>query len=160
VTGEIMEAVRAFFDADDWRYEMRESSLTESGLLVSGFTSENGRTWRLYAYANDEDGLLSFYSYLEQPVPEEKRLVVAELLTRANSGIIIGNFELDFSDGQVRFKTSIDLSETTDSLTQTQVGHLVWRNVLVVDRWYPAIMAVLHGDRSPEEAVEVIEEDS
>jgi hypothetical protein len=107
-----------------------------------------------------EDGLLLFYSYLDEPVPEEKRLAVAELLTRANSGIFIGNFELDFSDGQVRFKTSIDLSEITESLTQTQVGHLVWRNVLIFARHYPAIMAVLHGDRSPEEAVEVIEEDS
>ncbi len=36
-------------------------------------------------------------------------MAVAEFITRANFGIVIGNFEIDFSDGEIRYKTSIDV---------------------------------------------------
>lgn len=41
--------------------------------------------------------------------PENKRLAVAEILTRANLGMIIGNLELAFVDREIRYKTSIDV---------------------------------------------------
>ena len=34
---------------------------------------------------------------------------IAEFLTRTNYSMIIGNFELDFADGEIRYKTSIDV---------------------------------------------------
>jgi len=36
---------------------------------------------------------------------------VNEFLTRANYGLNIGNFEMDFQDGEIRFKTAIDVEE-------------------------------------------------
>jgi len=32
-----------------------------------------------------------------------------KFLTRANYGMMIGNFEMDFTDGEIRYKTSIDV---------------------------------------------------
>lgn len=43
-------------------------------------------------------------------VPEDRRLALAEFLTRANYGLFIGNFEMDWQDGEVRYKTSIDVA--------------------------------------------------
>ena len=40
--------------------------------------------------------------------PEEMRVPMAEFLTRANYGLRIGNFEMDFEDGEVRYKSSVD----------------------------------------------------
>jgi hypothetical protein len=48
------------------------------------------------------------YSKPNFTVPEERRLLMAEFITRANFGIVVGNFELDMSDGEIRFKTSFD----------------------------------------------------
>jgi len=42
-------------------------------------------------------------------VISSKRGAVAEFINRANYGIIIGNFEMDFADGEIRYKTSIDV---------------------------------------------------
>ena len=42
-------------------------------------------------------------------VAEEQRQIVAELLARINYGLNIGNFELDMTDGEIRYKTSIDV---------------------------------------------------
>lgn len=39
-------------------------------------------------------------------MPEMARLPVAEVLVRANWGLSTGNFEIDLSDGEVRFKAS------------------------------------------------------
>jgi hypothetical protein len=50
---------------------------------------------------------------------------VAEFLTRANSGMVIGNFELDFADGEIRYKTSIDVEG--DKLSYAIIKRLVYR---------------------------------
>ncbi|CEO96120.1 Uncharacterized protein PBTT_00486 [Plasmodiophora brassicae] len=39
-------------------------------------------------------------------LPEMARLPVAEMLVRNNWALSTGNFELDFSDGEIRFKAS------------------------------------------------------
>lgn len=36
-------------------------------------------------------------------------MAVAEFIARGNFGIVIGNFEIDFSDGEIPYKTSIDV---------------------------------------------------
>src|SRR5438552_11284376 len=47
-----------------------------------------------------------FYSLCPVRVPQQSRAAISEFVTRANSGLIIGNFEMDFADGEVRFRTS------------------------------------------------------
>ena len=36
---------------------------------------------------------------------------MAEFLTRANYGIMIGNFEMDFNDGEVRYKGALEYAD-------------------------------------------------
>ena len=72
------------------------------------FKGKTGR-WECIARAREEERQIIFYSIIDVFAPEDKRHLVAELLTRANFGMIIGNFEMDFSDGELRFKTSLDV---------------------------------------------------
>jgi hypothetical protein len=73
-----------------------------------GFSGANG-SWMCFAQAQDDNQRFIFYSVMESKVPANKRQTVAEYLTRANYGLVLGNFEMDFSDGEVRYKTSIDV---------------------------------------------------
>ena len=73
--------------------------------------------------------------------PGERMAAVAEFITRANYGLIIGNFELDFSDGEIRYKTSLDVEG--DRLSQALIKQLVYTNVLTMDQYLPGILAVL-----------------
>jgi hypothetical protein len=69
--------------------------------------------------------------------------------------MIIGNFEMDFEDGEIRYKTSIDVEG--DSLSSALIKRLVYANVMMMDAYLPGIMSVIYGDVSPEDAITQIE---
>jgi hypothetical protein len=79
---------------------------------------------------------------------------IAEFLTRANYGMTIGNFELDYTDGEIRYKTSIDV--TNDQLSPALIQTLVYINVAMMDEYLPGIQAVIDG-ATPIAAIQAIE---
>jgi hypothetical protein len=68
----------------------------------------------------------------------------------------IGNFELDFNDGEIRYKTSIDVEG--DHLSSALIKTLVYTNVSMMDQYLPGIKAVIETGVSPEEAIRAIEQ--
>jgi hypothetical protein len=57
---------------------------------------------------------------------------------------LLGNFELDVSDGEIRYKTSIALEG--DRISFNSFKNIVYTNVLMMDRYLPEIMSLLHSD--------------
>jgi len=76
---------------------------------------------------------------------------MAEFLTRANYGLVVGNFELDFTDGEIRYKTSIDVEG--DCLSKALVRAIVYTNIIMMDKYMPGIMALLYANVSPVQAI-------
>ena len=148
--GAIFDTMTQFFSEDNWRFEQLE----DQPILRLGFSGDHGK-WTCYAQAREEHQQFVFYSVCPLNAPEEKRLATAEFLTRANYGLVIGNFEMDFADGEIRYKTSIDVED--DRLVPALVRNLVHVNVLMMDRYLPGMMAVIYGGRSPAEAIAQIE---
>jgi len=146
----ILDVVVQFFTDDDWNYRQLEGR----SILKLGFRGENG-TWRCYAQAKEEHEQFIFYSVMESNVPEENRPAMADFLTRANYGMIVGNFEMDFSDGELRFKTSVDVEG--GQLTSQMVKTLVYVNVMMMDRYLPGIMSIIYADAVPADAIAKIE---
>lgn len=147
----IMDSIRSFFDADDWTYEEIEGR----NILRLRFSGETAN-WTCYAQVREEQERFMFYSTLETKAPEEKRLAVAEFLTRANYGLLIGNFELDFSDGEIRFKTSVDMEDNT--FTPKFIQNMVYMNVLMMEKYLPGLMSVIYANVSPVDAISQIED--
>ena len=148
--GSIFDTMVQFFRDDDWRIQQ----LGDRPILRMGFRGNNG-SWQCFAQAKDAQQQFIFYSVLETNVPPDKRQAVAEFLTRANYGLIIGNFEMDFSDGEVRYKTSVDVEG--GQLTLQMIKTLVYLNVLMMDKYLPGIMSVIYADVPPAEAIARIE---
>ena len=148
--GEILDVAISFFKEDGWSF----TQLEDQPILRVGFEGENGQ-WTCYAQALEEQTQLLVYSICPVKTPEDRRMAVAELLTRANYGLFIGNFELDFDDGEIRYKTSIDVEG--DRLSPALVRPLVYANVMMMDRYLPGIMSVIYGDVAPAEAVARVE---
>jgi hypothetical protein len=146
----IFEQIINFFTQDDWEYKKIQG---ESTLLLA-FQGKNG-TWTCYAKARVQQQQFAFYSICPIDVPETKYLAVAEFIARANSGMIIGNFELDFTDGEIRYKISIDVEGA--SLTFPQIKRLVYTNVTMMDEYLPGIRSVIDGDAEPKDAIAQIE---
>jgi hypothetical protein len=147
---QILEEILDFFTEDDWPY----TKIKGEPVLLTAFQGENGK-WNCSAKARVEQEQFVFYSICPVNAPENKRLAVAEFLTRANSGMIIGNFELDFADGEIRYKTSIDVKG--DFLSFELVKQLVYANVTMMDEYLPGIISVIDSDVEPKDAIAQIE---
>ncbi len=147
----MMQAVKDFFTMDNWTCEEMEGR----NILRTRFSGENAN-WTCYAQVKEEQERFMFYSTLETKVPEEKRIAMAEYLTRANYGLLIGNFEMDFTDGEVRFKTSVDIEDS--ALTFKLIQNLVYMNVLMMDKYLPGIMSVIYAGINPADAIAQVEE--
>ena len=103
-TGKIYTTMIDFFEDDDWNFQRMD----DAPVLSMEFSGKNGR-WVCFAQAREEQDQFVFYSILPINVPDNHIGAVAEFITRVNYGMIIGNFELDYNDGEVRYKTSIDV---------------------------------------------------
>lgn len=137
--------------ADGWHAQR----LGESHVYRLHCTGKHG-SFACYAQVRVDLEQLLFYAVCPVRIPEEARLRVAEFITRANYGMRIGNFELDFGDGELRFKTSLDF-EGTD-LDAGLVRGLVYPAVHTLDAYLPGVLAVAHGEKTPLEAVRMIED--
>lgn len=147
----IFNAMIEFFDEDEWQYQWEEGL----SILSMGFSGMNGK-WMCYAQAREAQRQFVFYSVLPVNVPADKRAAVAEFITRANYGMIIGNWEMDYTDGEVRYKTSMDV-EGID-ISAPMIRQLVYANLVVTDRYLTGIMRVMYSDLPPAHILEDIED--
>ena len=146
----MLDRLKQFFVLEKWAY-----AEAENGLRVN-FGGKSGQ-WRCFARVRDAEGQVVFYSFAPIEVPEAHRASVMEFVTRANFGLSVGNFELNLDTGLVQFRTSVDVEGTEESLTATLLKHLVYQNVLTMDRYLPGITAVAEGRTTPEAAIAAVE---
>jgi hypothetical protein len=144
--GQLFDTVVDYLTEDDWRFHV----VKDETAVMLAFRGETG-SWQCFGTVDDEKQWFTFYSILPSTVPEEKRVEVAEFITRANYGLVIGNFEMDYADGEVRYKTSIDVEG--GDLTSKMVENVIRANVMTMDRYFNGLMGVLYGDRDPAEAI-------
>ncbi len=110
---------------------------------------------RCYAQIRVDLEQFLFYAVSTVKVPEEARPAVAEFITRANYGLRIGNFELDYSDGEVRYKSSLDFEG--EPLAPNLIRNAIYPAVQTLDSYLPGLMKVAFGGRTPFEAIDEIE---
>ena len=144
--GQIIDTVASFLQGDGWNFE----TLQQVKALVTHFYCESGQL-KCHAFELEKDGILLFYSISPIKVPEKKRQAVAYFLSRLNYGIAIGNFELNLTDGDIRFKTSIQVQD--DRLSLALVKNLIYTNVITMNEYLPSIMSTVHGDVPPEQTL-------
>jgi len=149
--GVLVAAVRKALEDDGWPVWDTD----EPDVIASAYQGENTLIVCV-AQCGDDDRFLVFYSFCPLEVPPQRRMAVAEFLMRANHQMRLGNFEMDFEDGEVRFKTSLDTDGA--DLTPAMVRNLIAPNVLAMDRYVPGIALVLNEEETPGEAVRLVEE--
>ncbi|HEU4322509.1 MAG TPA: YbjN domain-containing protein [Roseiflexaceae bacterium] len=139
-----------FLEDDGW-YPQRAEGQYAYWVHYSGSNGD------LRCYAQIRLELEQFVVYAMSPVksPPELLPAVAEFLTRANYGLGIGNFELRYSDGRIRFKSSLDFEG--DELSPNLIRNTIYPAVRISNTYLPGLMKVIYGGGSPEEAIAEIE---
>jgi hypothetical protein len=145
------ETLGQFLEEDDWYPQQLEGKTA----YRMGFSGKNGQ-FTCFAQIRVDLEQFLFYAIAPVKVPEELRLAAAEFTTRANYGLRIGNLEMDFNDGEVRYKSSLDFEGET--LTPQLIRLAIYPAVQTLDRYLPGLMAVIYGGKTPAEAVVEIEE--
>jgi hypothetical protein len=147
--GRIHDTLVAYVEARDWPHQVDAAT---DRVSFPGFGA-NGR-WTVHALARESDHQVLVHSVVDEDVTPELRTPLALFLTRANFGLVLGNFELDLDDGELRYKTSIDVEGA--ELTEALLDHVVLANVATTDHYLPGIRAVLAG-ADPAAAVAEVE---
>ena len=102
----MFEVVKKFldggFDGDKWNYEVHDEIA-----FVGGIGGLEGKITDLRFYIIVGDETVTCYHTAPIKAPLEQRTAISEFITRANYGLTNGNFEMDFSDGELRYKTTI-----------------------------------------------------
>ncbi len=121
------------------------------------FLGMNGKNTSLECIVTENEKMeqVTIYASLPNRVPEELRGKAAEYLTRANWGLRNGNFEMDYSDGEVRYKTFVDIEGS--QLVPKMVQNLFTANIMTADRYFPGLQKVIYGGMAPEAAITEIE---
>ena len=138
VAGALLADLRTLFRENGWPF----SDVRGAPVLFSELSGMLGR-WKFYAQVVEEHDLILLYSVCPFRVPEERRSEVSEFLTRANYGLAAGNFELDFADGEVRYKTA--LQRHVDGLDAAALKRVVRANGIAMETYLPGIGAVITG---------------
>lgn len=86
---------------------------------------------------------------------EALRASISEFVNRANYGLKNGNFEFDFSDGEVRYKCFVDCEDQIPA--QEVISNSIAVPSAMIKRYAPGIVAVLFGGKSPKDAVDECE---
>ncbi len=147
---EAFETLRVFLENDGWYPQ----PLEDKTIYRAAFDGKNGEL-RCYAQIRVELEQFLFYAVAPVKVPEEARSDVSEYLTRANYGLRIGNFELDYHDGEVRYKSSLDFEG--EKLTNNLIRNTIYPAVQTMDRYLKGLLSVMFGGRTPLEAIEEVE---
>jgi hypothetical protein len=138
----LLEELKRAFAENGWPY----SEVRGAPVLLTDLSGPAGR-WSFYAQAVEEKDLVLLYSICPQRVPEARRPEVSQFLTRANYGLADGNFELDFEDGEVRYKTVLHVHG--DELDGLVLRRLLRLNGIAVETYLPTLGLVIAGTPVP-----------
>ena len=147
----ISEVITAVLSDEGWAWRV-----DDEGTIHTGVQGAHGR-WACHARVNEDERQAVFYSVAPIAAEPAQLQATAELVARANEGMVLGNFELHWDTGGVLYKTSIDVEG--GALAPAMARALLLSNVSTVDRYRPALYAVLRHGARPADAVREVEAD-
>ena len=143
-----LEVVTTFLEEDRWPV-----SIEQNGELPQVITRFQGTavSWECRVRILEPFGQVVVESAVPLRVPENLRPAIGELILKINWRLLTGAFELDSTNGDLLFRTSIMLQDG-EPLTRGAIKGLIYSNVLTVNRCYSELAAAVEGIRSPDDA--------
>lgn len=155
----LYDALLQFLREDGWPVEEEDEQFQAVAVPVEG---RSGR-WICGGQIMDERALLLFSSIVPAYVPEVAREAVSEFLHRANAGLLFGGFQFAPDEGEVRYVTSLDLSDVDPDVAVSSgmlpglIKRMVYANAATTDQYFSGLMSVIHAGADPAAAVEAAE---
>lgn len=123
----IFKQVLQYIDKQQWKYRLPEK---DKNIALFGIATQNGK-FHCIIDVDEVDCKIMFLSIYPVNTPEKNRLQMAELLIRLNYILFFGSFEMDFEDGEIRFKTSLIYEDCP--ITEKNIQHIMNGNITTMD---------------------------
>ena len=152
---EIADAVRRFLDADDWCYRFdSERGFFHFGVNLKG----RMKNIQLVVCVNEHDYTVYALSPLSADLENPDQMCrMAEFVCRANYGLRNGNFELDFNDGELRYKCFVNCKDSIPG--ENVIGESIHCPAVMFDRYSRGIIQILFNGILAEYAIALCEEE-
>lgn len=152
----IANAVKNFLKEDDWHFSFDENR----GIFKFGLGLK-GKLKKIHYIVDikDDEYLVFAISPLGADEKDAEMMAnMAEFICRANYGLKMGNFELDFDDGEVRFKVHVLCKGITP--TAEMIKRSIYCPATMFDHYGSGIVDIIFNETSGKAAIEKCEKHS
>lgn len=149
----IASAVNTFLTEDDWHFSFDENC----GIFRFGL-SLKGKLKKINYIVDIKDDEYLVYAVSPLGADEEDPQMMAnmaEFISRANYGLKMGNFELDYNDGEVRFKVHVCCEDITP--TVAMIKRSIYCPATMFDHYGSGIVNIIFNETTGKDAVEICE---
>lgn len=148
----LFEQLTSFFEALGWPVQQ----VPDHPILSITWKGRNGQ-WVFVASAAEEHRILTVFSRAPITCPPERIGAMCDWIVRANFGMTHGCFDMDHADGEIRYRTGVDLVNLEIDAAFFKAVALY--NLASMDTYLPAIRAVVEEGVDPEEALARLDRD-
>ncbi len=135
-----------FFDKRNITYLLADNGVTAALVNVKATNID----FRLISEVDIVQNRIMFFSIFPYQLPQESYPEVTEFITAVNAGRFLGNFELYYGNGELRYKTSLDY--TDGEVSEAMIEKLFNVPITMLDIFAPFIDKVAKKEITPLDA--------
>lgn len=148
----IADEIEQFLKADEWNFEPAD----EDG-LIRFRVSLKCKFQKCNVTIQVRKNAYMILCTLPLTADEDSRERVMEFVTRANYGLILGCFEMDLSDGEVRYKTAQFCGDEDVLISHEIIKETLYVGLSMLERYGTALLEVMMGMTEPDDAIKKVE---
>lgn len=148
----IIKLIRETLEELKWKYEYDE----EEKIFITGMDIDKlGYCYIIIPVYRDEYVVYTIY---EEKIRDQYLNLMAEYLHRVNYGMQNGNFEMDYDDGEVRYKVFTIAKE--GNISEDTIRRNILTGVVMFRKYGDGMLKIMTGEKGePKEWVEIAEKD-
>lgn len=147
---EAIKLIKDFFDTEKWKYHYDE----ENDIFTTDINM-NSVLGLLHIEIFVEEDCYLVYAQLQATTDKSYYEKIAEYLHRANYGLKWGNFELNYNDGKIRYKTFVDFENI--HLSEAVIARSILMPAFMFKIYGEGLMKLMLGADKPQELIDDIE---
>lgn len=144
------EIVR-FLEDDHWNYTFDD----DKELIRCGVGLQN-KLQKCRLLIDLRDDRYSVFGTINLNVEESARDEMAKLLTYINYDLMFGFFEMDYRDGEIRFRMPVNCTDILPS--REVIKHSIYVPALMLEKYGDALLKVMMGFASAKEAFDAVKD--
>lgn len=142
----VIDLIKKFFESADWAYDFFE----EKNIFTASINLNNiVGVLRIYIFVGDSDYLV--YTVLNSTVEKSAYAKITEYIHRVNYGLDNGNFEFDYNDGEIRYKTFVNFKDS--SLSDSVIEDSIFFPAFMFDQHGKNLFRLMLGEGDPEQLI-------